>query len=105
MNLDADSRTRIYADITLTYDPTGSTVEIKIDSTWYPASWQASAVYAGGKWAQTALTDGYFSGPQAPAAGPDTSSVVLIPGRHHTQVRVTTGDQIIAADSAPIDVR
>ena len=102
MNLDDETRTRLFVDVTLDVDPTGSTVELGIDGTWYACDWQDSPAQSGGEWKQTARTSGYFAGPGATADG----ATVLTVSRHATQTRVTWpgGDTIVAA-STPIDVR
>lgn len=100
MRFDADTRTRISADISVNFDPTGSTVELQIDSTWYPATWLGTPVLASGKWTQTARTNTYFAGPSA-VLGP---AVLLALGRHLSQARITTGTDIIALNSPPVDV-
>ena len=101
MIFNASARTRILAAMTTDIDPTGSTVEVSIDGTWYPATWLGSPVVAGTKWTQTARTTGYFAGPSAVAAG----ATVLTLGRHLTLSRVTKGGDVLVADSDPIDVR
>ncbi|CAA9241807.1 MAG: hypothetical protein AVDCRST_MAG83-1670 [uncultured Arthrobacter sp.] len=102
MRFDADTRTRLLVDMILDFDPTGSTVEIQVDSTWYPATWIGSPVSASGKWTQTARTTAYFAGPlHATPAG----ATVLTTGRHSTQTRIVSGGDTIAADSTPIDVK
>lgn len=100
MKFDAGTRTRLTARMTLDFDPTGSTVEVKVDGTWYPATWQGDPVQSGGKWTQTARTIGYFAGPEAELI----EAVRLSGGRHLTQTRVTSGADVIVADSSPIDV-
>lgn len=100
MRFDAGTRTRLLATMTLDFDPTGSTVEVKVGATWFPATWQGSPVQSGGKWTQTARTTAYFSGPDADSSG----ATALTAGRHLTQTRVTSGTDIIADDSDPIDV-
>lgn len=101
MKFDAGTRTRLLVRMELDFDPTGSTVEVKVDSTWYPATWQGSAAQANGKWTQTARTTGYFAGPEV--ASP-AGATVLTATRHNTQTRVTSGSDVIVADSTPIDV-
>ena len=100
MKFDAGTRTRLLAQMTLDFDPTGSTVEVKVGATWYPATWQGSPVAAAGKWTQTARTTGYFAGPEADLG----AATLLALGRHLTQTRVTSGTDVITADAAPIDV-
>lgn len=102
MKFDAGTKTRVIADMTLSIDPDGSTVEIQVDDTWYPATWQGTAVEAGGKWTQTAQTDGYFAGPDVAIPG---AAVVLDTRRHLTQTRVTSGSDVLVEDSTPIDVK
>lgn len=100
MMFDAGTRTRILLNMSLDFDPTGSTVEVKVDSTWYPATWLGSPVLAAGKWTQVARTTAYFAGPEATASG----ATVLAAGRHPTQTRVTSGSDILVADSSFVDV-
>ena len=108
MKLNPSTRARLIADITLDFDPTGSTVEVNVDGTWYPASWQGTAVkrsvFANGvtadRWTQTARTTGYFAGPTATPAG---AVVLAATPRHTTKVRVTGTDTLVN-DSTPIDV-
>ena len=107
MKLHPSTRARLIADVTLDFDPTGSTVEVAVDGTWYPASWVGSPVQrnvsVGGaivaRWTQTARTTGFFAGPTATPAG----AVVLAAGRRSTKVRVTGTDTLVN-DSTPIDV-
>lgn len=114
MRFDAGTRTRLTAQMTLDFDPTGSTVEVKVDSEWYPAEWQGSPIESTVRnedtgqmeqsWAQEARTVGYFAGPEVTDPG---SAVVLTATprkRHPTQTRVTSGTDIITADSDPIDI-
>lgn len=103
MKFDAGTRTRLLVKMELDFDPTGSTVEVKVDSTWHPATWQDSPVQSGGKWTQTARTTDYFAGPEV--ANPAGATVLGIsPARHLTQTRVTSGSDVIVADSTPLDV-
>lgn len=101
MRFNAATRTRLLIDVTCDIDPTGSTVEVKLDDTWYPATWLGAAVPAGEKWTQTARTVSYFAGPDATAAG----AVVLPRGRHMTKARVTQGGDVLVAESSAVDVR
>lgn len=101
MKFDAGTRTRIIATMTLDFDPTDSTVELKVGAIWYPAMWQGTPVTSAGRWTQAARTTGYFAGPEV--ATPD-GAVVLVGPRHLTQTRVTSGADIIVADSSPVDI-
>ena len=104
MRFDAATRTRLIATMTLDFDPTASTVEVKVDGTWYPATWLGAPVLASGKWTQQARTTGYFAGPEvALPAGAVVLTVTPTP-RHLTQTRVTSGSDIIVADADPVDV-
>jgi hypothetical protein len=103
MRFDAGTRTRIIATIELDFDPTGSTVEVAINGTWYPATWQGTPVSSAGKWTQAARTTGYFAGPEV-AAGSVAGATVLAVGVHPTQTRVTSGSDIIVADANDIGV-
>ena len=99
MKLNPASRSRLLIDVTLDFDPTGSTVEVSVDGTWYPATWQGTVTASMGKWTQTARTTGFFAGPTATPAG----AVVLALGRHPTRTRVTGTDTLVN-ESTPIDV-
>jgi hypothetical protein len=115
MKFDSSTKTRVYADMTLSIDPAGSTVEVWVESSdedgdtsdWYAATWQGTAV-AGtdaqgrAQWTQTALTAGYFAGPDVAVPG---SAVVLATGRHLTQTRITSGSTVLVHNSTPIDVK
>lgn len=109
MKFETDTKTRVLADMVLDYDPTGTTVEVKVDSTWYAATWQGSptsrTITKNGRtwdeWYQTAMTTGYFAGPDVSSPG---SAVVLSAGRHPSKTRVTQGQDAITHDSSPIDV-
>lgn len=102
MRLDDETRTRLFVDMTLDVDPTGSTVEVSIDGTWHACDWQGTPASAGGKWTQTARTTGYFAGPTATPDG----AAVLAAGRHLTQTRVSwVGGDSLVEPSSPIDVR
>src|SRR5688572_17090163 len=103
MKFDAGTRTRLLVKMELDFDPTGSEVEVKVDSTWHDAEWQGSPVQSAGKWTQTARTTTYFAGPEATAAGATVLGLVPTP-RHLTQTRVTSGSDVIVADSTPLDV-
>jgi hypothetical protein len=85
MKLNDETRTRITVTVQLSADPTGSTPELKIDSTWYPATWQGSPTQSNGIWTQSARTTGYFAGPNVTPAG----AVVLALGQHPAELRVT----------------
>lgn len=98
---DPASRTKLYVDVALDFTPTGSTIELKIDATWYPVTWQGAPVQVESVWEQTGLTDGYFAGPDAPL-GP---AVLLSRASHPTQVRVTSGTQITVSDCEALHVR
>ena len=100
MRFDAGTRTRLLVKMELDFDPAGSTVAVKVDDTWHAASWQGEPVSKSGRWTQTAQTTDYFAGPEATAAG----ATVLSATRHLTQTRVTSGSDVIVADSDPIDV-
>lgn len=101
MRFDAGTRTRLLAKMEVDFDPTGSTVEVKVDATWYPATWLGSAVKSGTTWTQTARTTAYFAGPEVTT--PD-GATALTASRHLTQTRVTSGADVIVADSDPLDV-
>jgi hypothetical protein len=102
VKLNDETRTRLLVPMTLTQDPTGSTIELKIDAAWYSCTWQGTPVQSGGLWTQTARTTGFFAGPlHAAPAG----ATVLTTGRHTTETRVAwPGGDTIADRSSPIDV-
>lgn len=101
MRFDDETRTRLFLDMTLDVDPTGSTIEVGVDGTWHACDWQGEPAQKAGRWTQTARTSGYFAGP---AASPDGATVLTV-GRHSTQTRVSWagGDSLVGA-SSPIDV-
>lgn len=101
MRFDDGTKTRLFADVEMDIDPTGSTVEVRVDDTWYAASWLDSPVASGGRWTQTARTSQYFAGPAVSSPG---TAVVLESGRHLTETRVTVGGDILTFDSSPVDV-
>lgn len=101
MRFNAAKRTRLLVDVVCDIDPTGSTVEVKVDADWHAAEWQGSPVAAGKKWTQTARTVDYFAGPDATPAG----ATVLAIGRHETKARVTKGGDVLVDESTPVDVR
>ncbi len=105
MKYDAGTRTRLLVNMTLDFDPTGSTVEVKVDDTWYPATWQGSPTQDGSTWKQTARTTGYFAGPEVASPGGAVVLAATPSARHETQTRITSGSDVITADSTPIDVR
>ena len=106
MKFDAGTRTRILVDVTAEIDPTDSTVEVRVDDTWHPATWldepveSRSAANARTTWKQTARTDTYFAGPDAAAGG----ATVLALGRYPMEVRVTSGQDILTRDLERLEV-
>lgn len=99
MKFPAGTRTRILLDpVTLDFDPTGSTIELQVDGTWYPCTWLGTATASGAKWTQQARTVAYFSGTAQP------TTTVLTTGRHPTRTRVTLSGDVIVADSSPVDI-
>ncbi len=105
MKFDAGTRTRILVDVTIGVDPDGSTVELRVDNTWYPATWldAATTTTVAGRtvWVQTARTDGYFAGPDATASG----ATVLALGTHPTEIRVTSGQDVLTYNMGTVTVR
>lgn len=102
MRLDDDARVFISWDAEITADPTGSTVELEVDSTRYAATWQASPVVAGTVWRQTARTTKKFCGTSATAG----SDIGLTAGPHPAQWIVTMPDgQVLPATGFRIDVQ
>ena len=96
---DDETRSRLIVTLTgMTQTPVGSTVEVKVDAVWYPATWDGSPVLqADGTYKQAAHTTGFFCGPNVTASG----AVVLALGRHPTQTRVTFagGDAVVTPSS------
>lgn len=118
MRFKASTRTRVLVNMEMDFDPTGSTIEVKVDADWHAATWQGSSVQRQVRneqtgsmethWFQTARTTDYFAGPDV--ASPGVATVLSAttgspPGRHPTQTRVTSGQDSIVSDSTPIDVR
>lgn len=101
MKMHTGTRTRITIDMVLDFDPTGSTLEYKVDATWHPCTWLGSPVQDGARWKQTAVTDDWFAGP---GTDDGDDEVVLSLGRHFTQTRVTAGGNEITGRSEPVDV-
>lgn len=109
MKFNRRSHTRILDDLTISFDPTGSTVELGIraaDGTvdWYDAEWLEDPVQVSEDppiWSQTAQTVGYFAGPDSDAPG---EAVTLTAGRHYTHSRVSSGQDVIVGASSAIDV-
>jgi hypothetical protein len=104
MKFDAGTRTRLLVKMELDFDPSGSTVEVKVDDTWYPATWLDSPVKSGTRWTQTARTTGYFAGPEVSSPAGAVVLAITPTSRHLTQTRVTSGSDVIVADSTPLDV-
>jgi hypothetical protein len=106
MKLNADVRTRLLADMTLNFDPTGSTAEISVDGVWYEAAWIGSPTSSHGNWAQTMRTLTHFAGPDFDPTGlPVVDTVTLTDTRHTTRTRVITADgDVLVRDSSPIDI-
>ena len=111
MRLDTGSRTRIIIDEVADHDLDGTTIELSVDGTWYPATWDAAATSGREwdpdtgqsvmRWRRTARTDAYFAGPAAPV-GP---GIVLTAGRHLTETRLTAGTEVLVANTEPLDVK
>jgi hypothetical protein len=101
MKFDAGTRTRIFVDVTLDFDPTGSTIELRVDSAWHAATWQGSAVVGTGSWTQTAQTVDYFVGPDVTDQSGATPVAL---GIHEQEVRVTKGQDILTRDIAGLRV-
>ena len=102
MKIDDDARLFIYWDAVLTFDPAGSTVELKIGLTKYTMTWTGTAIEIGGSWKQTARTNSMFRGSLGGSTG---SPVALTVGRHIGEPIVTLGLQVVPSSSLiPIDV-
>lgn len=97
MNLSDEARARIIVEVSTDADPTGSTVEVKVDGTWYAAAWLLTPTSSNGVYVQRARTTGYFAGPSYPTPG---GAVVLALGRHPVEVRVTWPSADAVADFA-----
>ena len=107
MIFDSGTKTEITVDMVLDFDPTGTTIEVQVDATWYAATWQGTAAFGTpvqGRptWQQAAQTTGLFAGPDVASPG---AAVVLQLGTHPMQTRVTSGQRIIADDCTPCVVR
>jgi hypothetical protein len=100
LRFDADGRTRLLIPMVLDIDPTGSLVDVQVDSTWHAAEWIGVPVERNGKWQQIARTTGYFAGPDAVAGG----ATVLALGPHRTKTRVSKAGDVLVARSTTIAV-
>jgi hypothetical protein len=100
---DDETRSRLILTFRgITQTPVGSTVEVKVDSTWYAATWTGSPTQqADGSYDQAAQTTGFFCGPTATPSG----ATVLASGRHQTETRVTfAGGDAVVSPSTVLDV-
>lgn len=103
ISFDDETRSRLIATMTgMSQTPVGSTLEVKVDATWYPATWDGSPTQqADGSYDQQAHTTGFFCGPNVTPSG----AVVLALGRHPTQTRVTfTGGDAVVTPSSVLNV-
>lgn len=102
LDFDAATHTRLLADVTLDFDPTGTTVEVMVDGAWHAAIWLDSPVQCReNTWEQTAQTVEYFAGPEVL---PTNGVLLTSTPRHRTKTRVTKGEDAIVADSSVIAV-
>ena len=111
---DAGTHTRIFFTMTLDFDPVGSTVELKVDSTWHAATWLLTPIQTQvrnertgqmePRWVQVARTIGYFAGPEVAVPAGATVLTATPTPRHLTHTRVTSGSDVIVADADPVDV-
>jgi len=101
VRIDDDARLYIWWDATLTFDPATATVELDVDGTRYPMTWQGAAVSAGGKWTRTARTSAMFVGTARTVSGSD---VKLTAGRHVAEPIVTAADGQVVPVSYPTPV-
>lgn len=101
MNIDNDAKLYIWWDATLSFDPTGSVVTLKIDNTTYPMTWIGAPLLSGlSVWRQTARTDGLFAGSAVNPAG----AVALPVGRLVAEPIVSANGQVIPCETSYIDV-
>lgn len=103
MKLNPASRVRLrLAAITTNFEPVDTTVEVGVDDQWYPATWRGEATHDLGarQWTWQAESDDYFCGPEVE----DETAVTLELGTHKAEVRLTTGDQIVAFVAGTITV-
>lgn len=101
LRFDSATRTRLLLPMYLDIDPTGSAVEVKVGSIWYPAEWIDSPLRKGNAWTQVARTLGYFAGPNV--VSPAGATVFSL-GPHTTKTRVVKEADILAAESTVITV-
>lgn len=98
--LSADDRVTLRAELSkVTPDPTGAVVEVEVDNTRHPATWEAPPVEQDGSWSGTARTQVMFRGVTAPDDG---TSIPLPVGRHDAKVVLTYPDGQIV--SSPMDI-
>lgn len=103
MTLDDDARVYLTGSLTVSVDPTGSTVELEVDGSRYPMAWVGSPVASSGRWVQDAKTTYRFCGSNATAVGSD---VKLTAGTHAAQILVTLTDgQVVPGSNQRIEVQ
>lgn len=101
LRFDREARTRLLIPMRLDIDPVGSTVDLKIDGTWYAAEWIDSPVQVSStRWEQVARTIQFFAGPNVTPAG----AVVLALGPHRTKSRVDKAGDVLVDRSSTITV-
>lgn len=104
MKLNPASRVKLrLTNITTNFDPAAeTTVEVGVDDDWYPATWRSDPVQNLGatRWTRNAESDDWFAGPEVT----DEDVVTLELGDHKVEVRLTTGDQVVAFTTGTITV-
>ena len=102
MNIDKDGKIFLWFDAELSFDPTGSTVALKVDGgTSHPMTWQGLPATTTTGFKQTAKTDELFAGSLA-----DTTNtpVILTTGIHICEPIVTKGNQILSCPTFLVNV-
>lgn len=102
--IDTDELLPIDAHITeLTFDPTGSTITLKIGATTYGMAWVGGTILGSdGYWSQYAKTTMRFAGTAVVAIAPDVN---LPAGRYLGKPVITLiGGSQVSIPATPIDI-
>lgn len=104
MRFNDNDRKRFDITAVTSLDPTAGTIVLAIDGTEYPCTWDGAATQDNGRWIRKAHTDTFFAGPAVPAEQA-AGAVVLAPGVHQPELRVSIGGTIIAQELPRFSVR
>lgn len=99
MKFDSGDRKPIRWDGTTTTDPTGATVQLRIDATTYPMT-LGTIAQSGQTWTIAATSADLFAGPDVDPG----AATMLTKGRHTATVVLTIGELVLEAPDATLDV-